>query len=76
MPETAGPGHQRTHFDKPCPNWHEVFIKESEWAVPMELITDNLSEMDCLMMHQTGASKSKQETKRDSKVRRKVGGKK
>ena len=35
-----------------APNWKDVSIKEPEWTVLMEIIKDNLSEMDCLMMKQ------------------------
>ena len=34
------------------PIWQELYINEPEWTVLMDIIKDNFSEMDCLMLQQ------------------------
>ena len=84
------PGQQRAHLEKPCmtqdqaisgyicpshPHCLEVSIKECEWTVLMKIIRDSFNENDSLMMQHIAQARASK-NKRNSKVRRKVGGKK
>ena len=54
----AGTVSARVHLPPSHLNWLEVFMKEHEWTVRMDIIQENHTEIDCLMMQQMAQARA------------------